>query len=200
MNKTIAIGTEFRQAAYDIHPQFLNRWSPRSFLTKHVPDEVLNSVFEASRWAPSANNLQPWKYIIARTDEDRKTFHSFILPNNVAWCEKAPVLALVISNTTKEQGHNAAHAFDTGAAWGYLALEANRKGLITHPIGGFDRGKARTVLHIPEEYELHAVIAIGYQGEKEALPEALQVREQPSDRNPLGDSLFEGSFGRKALG
>ncbi|HZH62867.1 MAG TPA: nitroreductase family protein [Metabacillus sp.] len=183
-----------RKPNFDISPQFLNRWSPRSFLEKEVPDEDLFSVFEAARWAPSASNLQPWKFIIARTKEDREKFHSFIMPGNLLWCKKAPVLAVIVSKTTSERGINAWHAFDAGTAWGYLALEANRKGLITHAMGGFEKEKAREVLNVPDDYELQAVIAIGYQGEKEALPENLQERELPSDRSPLKESLFEGSF------
>ncbi len=55
------------------------------------------------------------------------------------------------------------------------------------------------MLNIPEQYELHAVVAIGYQGEKEALPDNLQEREKPSNRRALSESLFEGSFGKGAL-
>jgi nitroreductase len=143
-----------RQATYPVDPVFLNRWSPRSFQEKEVPDEVLFALFEAARWAPSSYNEQPWRFILARTQEDREKFHSFILPGNRAWCEKAPALALVISKKHYANGNpNRAHAFDTGAAWGYLALEAANRGLITHAMGGFDAEKAREVLQIPEEYD-----------------------------------------------
>ncbi|GAA3331215.1 hypothetical protein GCM10020331_086880 [Ectobacillus funiculus] len=56
--------------------------------------------------------------------------------------------------------------------------------------------KAREVLQIPDDYAINALVAIGYQGEKDALPEALQQREQPSPRRPLEESIFEGSFGQ----
>ncbi|SDJ99569.1 nitroreductase family protein [Sediminibacillus albus] len=187
---------KLRKAQYDIDPLFINRWSPRSFKAdKEVPEDVLLSIFEAARWAPSALNIQPWKFILARTKKDREKFNSFIMEGNRIWCEKAPVLALIISKKTNDKiGDNATHAFDTGAAWGYLSLQASQKGLITHPMGGFDREKAREVLNIPEDYAIHAVVAIGYQGEKEALPEKLQEREQPSDRRPLQESIHEGTF------
>jgi len=187
----------FRQPAYNIDPVFIQRWSPRSFADKDVPEETLFSLFEAARWAPSALNLQPWRFIVARTKEDLETFHSFILPGNLAWCRNAPALAVLASMTTSDRGDNRAHAFDAGTAWGYLALEATRKGLITHAMGGFDREKARAALGVPDDVELHVVIAIGYQGEKEALPETLQEREQPNGRRPLNETVFEGSFGRE---
>src|SRR5699024_2012827 len=154
---------EFRKASYDIDPIYVNRWSPRSFLDKEVSDDILYSVFEAARWAPSAANKQPWRFIIAREQADRDKFLSFINEGNVIWCNKAPVLVALLSKTDNEDGgHNPSHAFDTGAAWGFLALEAYRKGLVTHAMGGFDREKAKEVLSIPENYTVHAIVALGY--------------------------------------
>lgn len=189
-----------RQPAYDIDPIFIERWSARSFSNRDVSDDELFSILEAARWAPSANNIQPWRFIVARKAEDREKFYDFILPGNRLWCEKAPVLVLILSHLLDSKGKkNTSHAFDTGTAWGYLALEATRKGLIAHAMGGFKREQAREVLNIPAEFELHAVVAIGYQGEKDALPEALQEREKPSMRRPLSESVFEGEFGRPSV-
>jgi nitroreductase len=187
-----------RHPEHEIHPVFLNRWSPRSFSQKTVPDEELFALFEAARWAPSGNNQQPWRYIIARTAEDRAKFHSFINPGNRVWCEKAPVLAVVLSKNTNHEGRPIrSHAFDAGASWAFLSLEATRRGLITHAMGGFDRNKAREILRVPEEeYELHVVIAIGYRGDIDALPPDLRQREKPSGRRPLNETVFEGEFGQ----
>ncbi|WP_449537760.1 nitroreductase family protein [Ferdinandcohnia sp. Marseille-Q9671] len=183
-----------RVAAYDIDPTVINRWSPRSFLEKEVPEETLLSIFEAARWAPSGFNLQPWRFILARTNVDLERFHSFILPGNLSWCKKAPALALIVSDKTTEKGENPYHTYDAGTASGFLLLEATRKGLSTHVMGGIDRDKAREVLQIPDHFEIHSVIAIGYRGDKDVLPENLQEREQPNSRLPLADILFEGTF------
>ena len=64
-------------------------------------------------------------------------------------------------------------------------------GLISHAMGGFNREKARELLNVPENYELNAVIAIGYQGDKSELPEQLQQREIPNGRKPLNELIFE---------
>lgn len=197
MSNLNSVVEKFRQPTYEIDPVFLNRWSPRSFLEKEVPQDVLLSLFEAARWAPSAFNLQPWRFILARTKEDREKFYPFIGEFNRTWCEKAPVLALIISKVASDNGPNRSHSFDTGSAWGHLALEAVKKGLITHPMTGFDFDKAREALNVPEDYAIEALIAIGYQGEKNALPDHLQQREQPSPRRPLEESLFEGGFGQE---
>src|SRR5699024_2298036 len=181
---------DFRQAEHKIDEMFLQRWSPRSFSEQEVEEDTLMSVFEAARWAPSASNKQPWRFIIARTAEDRAKFHSFIMDANRVWCEKAPVLALIISD--KETGPT--HAFDTGTSWGYLALQAMKKDLITHAMGGFYKDKAREVLNIPEQFDIHALVAIGYQDEKAKLAEPLQEREAPSPRRGLNETLMEGEF------
>lgn len=186
-----------RKPDYDIDPVYVNRWSPRSFLDKEVPDDVLFSLFEAARWAPSAYNLQPWRFIVARTPEERETFYPFISEFNLKWCQSAPVLVLILSQKVTDKGENPSHAFDTGAAWGFLALEAVRKGLMTHPMTGFDFAKARDVLGIPDEYDIQALVAIGYQGPRERLPQELQAREQPSPRMPVQELLHAGVFGRE---
>jgi nitroreductase len=183
-----------RQAAYDIDPVNTNRWSPRSFLSKPVEERDLLGILEAARWAPSAFNDQPWRFIVARSEEDRQKFYSFISEFNLVWCKSAPVLIMIVSQSVTERGDSRSHAFDTGASWGLMSLEAARKGLSTHAMTGFDFAKAREVLNVPEGYELQALIAIGYRGPKEQLPESLREREQPSPRRAIEESLFEGGF------
>lgn len=186
---------EFRTASHDIDPIYLKRWSPRSFLNKEVPESVLRSIFEAARWAPSAANMQPWHFVIARKEKDHEKFLSFINENNVAWCKNAPVLIAVTSKMDSERfGDNITHAFDTGAAWGFLALEATRQGLATHGMGGFDREQAKEVLQIPDNYAVQALIALGYRGDKETLDEKFHDREIPSNRKEADEFISEGIF------
>lgn len=78
----------YRKPDYEIDEMFINRWSPRSFLDKEIPEEVLLTVFEAARWAPSAYNEQPWRFIIAKTKEERERFYPFISEFNLSWCKR----------------------------------------------------------------------------------------------------------------
>lgn len=187
----------YRKSDYEIDSIYLHRWSSRAFLDKKVPKDILYSLFEAARWAPSANNVQPWRFIIAKKDEDRKKFLTFMNQGNITWCQHAPVLVAIISHTKWVEGGrdiNPTNAFDTGTAWGFLALEATRKGLVAHAMGGFNREKAKEVLNIPEDFDVHAIVAIGYRGDKNYLPEDLQVREKPSNRRKITEFTFEGTF------
>ncbi|WP_051343932.1 nitroreductase family protein [Alicyclobacillus herbarius] len=190
-----------RQPQHKVPAVFVNRWSPRSFAERPVDEETLFAVLEAARFAPSAANVQPWRFILARTDVERDLFCQFINARNVEWCHKAPVLLLLVSETTMADGrHNRAHALDAGAAWMSLALAAQMKGLVTHAMGGFDRDKAREMLNIPEGFEPQIVIALGYLGDINDLPADFQEREHPSVRKPLSETVFEGRFGNRIAG
>ncbi|MBV9867578.1 MAG: nitroreductase family protein [Abitibacteriaceae bacterium] len=185
-----------RQAEHDVQPIFLNRWSPRAFSPEPIAEELLWSVFEAARWAPSSNNEQPWRFLVARSEADRKRFLEFLFPGNQVWAQHAPVLVVVVAKKTfSHNGNpNPVATFDCGCAWGYLALQALHNGLITHGMAGFDRDAARAALNVPQDYDPVAVLAIGRHGDKALLPEAVQQREVPSGRRPAAESVMEGGF------
>ncbi|MBB3114582.1 nitroreductase [Paenibacillus phyllosphaerae] len=181
-----------RQPEHPVNSLFVNRWSPRSFASTPVAEDTLETILEAARWAPSALNLQPWRFIVAKDQQQLDLFKEFILPGNRGWTDHAPVLLLIASHPLRDSGEpNGAHAFDAGAAWMSLALQARALGLVTHAAGGFDRTKAREVLEIPAELELHAVIALGYQGGLDTLDEKFHARELPSGRRPIAESVIE---------
>jgi nitroreductase len=190
-----------RTADHPIDPQFLNRWSPRAFTGEAIPEATLLTFLEAARWAPSGFNAQPWRFIWARRDTAAwAPLFSTLLPFNQAWAAQASALVLVVSQTRwtppgkTELADNSSHAFDAGAAWGYLALQASLAGWHAHGIGGFDRELARSTLGIPADYQPQAAVAIGKRGDKAQLPEALQAREAPSPRHPLSAIAAEGRF------
>ncbi|MBP1960976.1 nitroreductase family protein [Paenibacillus aceris] len=186
---------ENRKADYPVHSLFLNRWSSRAFEPREVSDETLLTVLEAARWAPSSSNLQPWRFIVAKSEPQKQKFQSFIKPNNRLWTDHAPILVLILSHKLRQDGApNGAHAFDAGAAWASIAFQAHLLGLATRAVGGYDKDIARKELGVPDEYELHAVIALGYRGSLESLPSDLQERELPNSRRALNDSIIEGSF------
>jgi nitroreductase len=185
-----------RTPLYDINPLILERNSFRAYDSKAIPDDVLCSLFEAARWSPSSRNEQPWNFIVARTQQDKEKFYPFISPFNLEWCKQAPVLALLFANTLSSDGRtNPAYDFDVGTAWGYLSLEATRKGLVTCPMGGFDKNLAQEILHIPDGYVPSLVISIGYHGNIDLLPDRLKAKEtKPTQRKELNEFLYEGDF------
>lgn len=190
-----------RSSEHPIHPVFLQRWSPRAFSEQAISLEQLNSLFEAARWAPSAFNAQPWRFIYALKDSPEWAgFLDLLLPFNQRWAANASALVFIISKTTfQAPGKDSAaplpsHAFDAGAAWANLALQAQHAGLTTHAMSGFDSERARTLLAVPADYAIQAAVAIGYQAPRENLPEDLQSRELPSQRHALSQLVAQGRF------
>jgi hypothetical protein len=65
---------------------------------------------------------------------------------------------------------------------------------------GFDYARAKTELLIPDDFDVHAMIAIGRRAPAENLPEKYREMEHPNSRRPLKEIVFEGAFGRPVLG
>lgn len=188
---------EERKAKYAIDPIYVNRWSTRSFSDKQVEEDKLHAIIEAATLAPSAANWQPWHFIVAQSDEERQLVLDFLYEGNAIWCQFVPTFIVLTSRKIHAETGNpiASHAFDSGTAWGFLALEANRQGLMTHAMTGLDKDKATEVLGIPEDYELQAVIAVGYHDpSNKNLNETLIAREVPSHRKPIQDVMSRGKF------
>jgi len=187
---------DFRKADHEVPAFYLNRWSPRAFRPDPVPEEDLLACFEAARWAPSAYNEQPWRFVYARTDEDRAKFASCLIEFNRAWAPMAPVLIALCAKEffSHEDAANAHHAFDAGAAWASFALEATRRGYHCHAMAGFDADKARSVLGVPEGFRVVCFFVMGKKGPADLLPEGMQKTEAPSGRRPVAESAAEGAF------
>jgi nitroreductase len=189
-----------RQTEYPVAAQFTDRWSPRSFADQPVSKDEVLSLLEAARWAPSASNNQPARFVWALQGEAGfAAINSGLVPFNQSWAGKAAALIVVASKDTTigrdgAEAKNPWATFDAGAAWMSLALQAHAMGLVAHAMAGFDAATLATALSLPEGHTLHAVVAIGHRGPVEVLPEALQAREAPSPRNPLAASAFHGRF------
>ncbi len=190
------MSTAIRTADHPIDPIFLNRWSPRAFTQQPVSEEQVLTVLEAARWAPSASNLQPWRFIYAlRGEPEFDTLLSLLVPFNEGWAKNAGALIFVASVTSFDgERQIPTHSFDAGAAWMSLALQAEKMGLIAHGMAGLDYEKAPLILGLPDNVRLEVGLALGYKGEINTLPDFLQEREAPSGREPLSNLAFKGKF------
>ncbi len=188
---------------FPVHELIRERWSPRAFADKLVPQEVLRSIFEAARWAPSCYNEQPWAYIVASRD-DKDSFESMLsvlVEFNANWAKRAPVLAIAVAELAfaKNNSPNRNAQYDTGAASALLSLEATAHGLAVHQMAGYDQEKARQVFGIPAGWEAIAALAIGYPGDPASLPQPLKDREMaPRTRKPIAEFVMAGHWGHTA--
>jgi nitroreductase len=186
-----------------IHELIGRRWSPRAFSDRPVEPNKLRSVLEAARWAASSRNEQPWAFVIA-THDDPKNFQALVdvlMSANQSWAQKAPVLILTLAHTqwTTEGTPNRVALHDLGLAVSNLVIQATALGLSTHQMGGFDVEAARERFHVPAGWNPVSVIALGYPGEVDTLPEALREREMSQrQRKPLEEFVFSGTWGNPA--
>jgi nitroreductase len=188
---------------FPVHELIRERWSPRAFADKPVPQNVLRSIFEAARWAPSSNNEQPWAYVVATKDgkENFEKMLSVLVEFNAQWARSAPVLALAVAKLTfgKNNVPNRNAQYDTGAASALLSMEATAQGLVVHQMAGFDPEKARQVFGIPAGWEAIAALAIGYPGDPASLSPPLKDREMaPRTRKPIAEFVMAGQWGHTA--
>ena len=195
------MATNPRASTRAVDSLFLDRWSPRAFDSSAIPQADLDTIFDAARWAPSAFNYQPWRFLYAhRDDADWQRFLELLLPFNQGWVKNAGAIVFILSDTlmaapgSDDYNPSHSHSFDAGAAWALLALQATRLGYHTHGMTGVDFDKARAELAVPERFRIEAAVAIGRQGDKSVLPEALQAREEPSDRKPIESFAHQGNF------
>lgn len=193
-----------RTPDHPVAPLFVDRWSPRSFTGEPVPDAVLASAFEAARWAPSASNVQPWRFLIARHgDAHWDAFVSLLAPRNALWASRASALIAVLSELKLERRgaivDNVSHSFDAGAAWTNFAHQALLLGWHTHGIGGFDRDAARALLAVPDDFAIETIVALGRQGALDTLHADFHAGESPSTRRPIAETVFAGRLGQPAF-
>jgi nitroreductase len=196
-SKHVSVSAPGRVADEAIDSAFLDRWSRRAFSARPLPFEVVRTLFEASRWAPSAGNVQPWLFIYAADRATRTRSHRLLKEQNRRWAERAPLLVFVFARRTHPETGLPLRtaAFDTGAAWFALALQAQQLGLVTRAMGGILHEETYAALGVPEnEFESMAAIAIGYPGDPQDLPPELLTKEQPTLRKRQHEFVFNGRY------
>jgi len=185
--------TKVADTAAPVHTLLARRWSPRGFDRDHTPEErEVTALLEAARWAPSANNSQPWRFLVARRGEDAFDWLVGLLaPGNRSWAPSASLLVLVAAQTADDNGRPRPWAlYDTGQAVAALTVQAEAEGLSVHQMGGFDADAAGRELD--DSLTPVVVVAIGRHDPQALLPEPLASREQAArSREPL-DALLLG--------
>jgi nitroreductase len=182
----------------ELHPLLASRWSPRAFdPVAELTTAELASLVEAARWAPSAANSQPWRFVIGLRDEEtHKRIFTNLAAGNQRWAGDAA--ALIVAAHTSEAAGDApgqarlTHAaYDLGQAVAHLSMQAAALGLHTHQMAGFDATALCSDLELPGDVEPMVVIAVGRLGNPANLPADLRVRELALRvRRPLSDLLI----------
>jgi nitroreductase len=143
----------------------LKRRSIRAYKKKDIPDVVLEQILEAARLAPSASNLQPWKFIIIK-DPERKKEVAGICKQREWIADASVIIAGVGTNPDYRMGsEQPAYQIDISTAFAQMSLAAVNEGLGVCWIGSFFMDEAKKFLKIPEKFPLVGFLTIGYPDE-----------------------------------
>lgn len=176
---------------FPIHDILATRWSPRSYDPAAVLTTAdLGSSFEAARWSPSSNNLQPWQFIVGyRGDDIFAKISESLSGFNAGWAPDAGALVVAVTNTVTASGRDNVYArYDLGQAVAHFTIQANADGHFTHQMGGFDTEALTIALGVTEPHEIVSLIAVGSLGDPNRLPEDRREAETgPRERKPLSE-------------
>lgn len=162
----------------DFYEVLLNRRSIRGYAPDLIPDEVLRRVLDAARIAPSACNLQPWKFLVL-TSQARRALACTCYPR-APWLAQAPVIVVALGNrgkAWKRLSGQSAHTIDVSIAMEHLVLAAAAEGLGTCWICAFDQEGLHRAFGLAPEWEAVAMTPLGYPA----------VEPGPFTRKPLSD-------------
>ncbi|TVZ51617.1 nitroreductase family protein [Dokdonia sp. Hel_I_53] len=193
--------TKAAQTSSRILPQITDRWSPRVFGQETIDEELLRMLFEAGRWAPSSNNLQPWLVIwgIKGTKQYDRIFDC-LDEFNQSWAGNSQALILCGYKKTNPEGKENFHALhDLGLFMGNVSAQAQHLGVALHQMAGVDYKKAMKEFNVPDDFHIATATAIGYYGgDLEKLPEDLQKEEtKKRSRKEQTSFTFNGDFDRE---
>jgi nitroreductase len=150
----------------DFHALAASRCSTRSFTQEPIAQDVLNRILETARLAPSAKNLQPWRFIVVRTPEVLHAVHACYSRD---WLQTAPSILVVTGRRSDawvraSDGYNSLET-DLAIAMDHLILSAEHEGIATCWIAAFDLPCLRNAVGLTDEDEVYAFTPLGYQAE-----------------------------------
>lgn len=169
--------------------QLSHRWSPRAFSKISMNTATLARIIDAARFSPSCFNAQPWRFYTSN-DKNFNDYLALVNEANQLWAKNASVIGILVGKKFFEHNNqpNAYYAFDSGAAWMSMVLQAQHEGFHCHGMAGIQKEKIESFLNINTQTdEVLMAFAIGKIGSKEHLPENLQAKETPSARKPLDE-------------
>ena len=167
------------------------RRSIRRYRPDPVPDEMVEQLLEAGRWAPSASNRQPWAFIVVRDEAIHRQVaqHAAYYFVRLAHVEQAPLLIVLCGDARHPVYRQFLHE-DVGLAGSQIMLQAKALGLGTCWIGGLDRKAIAGILKVPDHMEIVGLLTVGFPAGD----------PKPPPRKPLAEIVHYDVYGNQADG
>ena len=182
----------------DVIKAITERRAYRSLESVEIDDEVVGTLSESARLAPSCFNNQPWRYVFVMGDGPlEKVFQGLTSGNR--WATRASMIIAVCSEKDLDcivKGREY-YLFDTGMATAFIILRATELGLVAHPIAGFDEEKVKKALNIPEDMTVIALVIVGNRSAKinpELSASQVESERMRPERIPVEEFVFIDSY------
>jgi len=180
----------------ELIPAIASRVSVRKFKDQPVSEELISTMLEAARQAPSGRNTQPWRFIVIQSSDLREKLT--MASNNQKWMMQAPVFIACVADLEARLGKTDCYIDetcprpetkliirDTAIAVEHLVLQAESLGLSTCWVADFAQSDIRPLLGIPNDKYLQAVVVVGYAAHKKPT----------RTRKPLGEIVYQEYWG-----
>ncbi|HUT31614.1 MAG TPA: nitroreductase family protein [Sedimentisphaerales bacterium] len=152
------------------------RYSCRAYQDRPAEKDKLDAIFEAARLAPSAKNLQDWRFVVVTKQETRRKLAE--AANNQSFLESASAIIVACSNNDHVMRcGQPIGPIDVAIALEHIALQATELGLATCWVGSFSPEKVRAVLDIPGDVAVIELMAVGYPADEQKKPTRLPLEE-----------------------
>jgi len=181
----------------DILEAIRNRRSDRHFDGRPVAPADVDLLIEAFRWAPSSSNKQPWRLIFATSREAQAVYDDALSAGNKPWACAASVKIVVVGAPEEQPDRNGLHTWllDCGLALENMLIQGYAMGMTIHAMAGYDEKKLLGGFGIPEPFRVAAIVAAGWRGKVESLPEEVRAKDlKPRARKAAGDFVFHDRF------
>jgi len=174
------------------------RRSVRKFLDKEVPQDVLREILKAARWAPSAGNRQPWRFVVTQDREKIRTFDPYF---HQPWVEQAPAVLVACVNphdtwATYDERDDC-FVLDTAAAIQNVLLAIHDFGLGAVWVLSFSPRAVRKALDVPPHIRILSIIPFGYYEKEGEIEFEGRTASNKADRfrRPAEEIFFFEEYG-----
>lgn len=146
----------------DVYELIKTRRSVRAYQNRPIPDDLLERLLEAARWAPSARNLQPWKFVVVRDEQRRRELAKAAHEQLFVGEASAVIAAVTLEPESVMSCEVPTYPIDIAIAVDHLTLAAAAEGLGTCWIGAFRQAQVREILGVPETCKVAILMPMGY--------------------------------------
>lgn len=196
------INHDTKMMSMDVKNAINERRAYRSLQNVEITSNIIESLGNAARLAPSCFNHQPWRFVFIYKKDILERMFQTLSTGNQSWATHASMIIVAFSKkeddciSTGVDMEREYYLFDTGLATGFLMLQATELGLIAHPIAGYNPELIHEILSIPTTYNIINLLIVGKRNlNLEQLSEKQRTTElERPMRLPLNKIVFHNRF------